>query len=150
MRRFTITSVSLLSGATVVAIGVSACGSKDPPPNAAQGGYQQTAGYPTQQGGYPPPQQGYPPPQQGGYPPPQQTAPPPTATAAPTAAPAGSGGMATPGPMAFACQNDSPCGTHRCNTQFQKCAFPCQTAVDCAQGNNCMAGVCLPKAPGSP
>jgi hypothetical protein len=55
--------------------------------------------------------------------------------------------MATPGPLALPCQNDSACGFARCNTQYQKCAFPCQnTAVDCGAGNTCntMTGLCLP------
>jgi hypothetical protein len=53
--------------------------------------------------------------------------------------------MATPGPLALPCQNDGACGLHRCNTQFQKCAFPCVGPVDCAAGNQCMMGVCAPK-----
>jgi hypothetical protein len=54
--------------------------------------------------------------------------------------------MATPGPLALPCQNDSACGFARCNTQYQKCAFPCQSQVDCAAGNTCntMTGLCLP------
>jgi hypothetical protein len=58
--------------------------------------------------------------------------------------------MATPGPLALACQNDGACGLHRCNTQFGKCAFPCASPVDCAAGNQCLMGVCAPKPPGSP
>jgi hypothetical protein len=103
-----------------------------------QQGYPQQ-GYPQQQPGYP--QQGYPQ-QQPGYPQ-QQPAPQPAPTA--TAAP---GQMAVPGPMAFPCQNDSTCGTHRCNTQYGKCAFPCAGEPDCIQGTQCFAGVCAPKPPG--
>ena len=54
--------------------------------------------------------------------------------------------MATPGPLALPCQNDSQCGLAHCNTQYAKCAFPCQTAADCIQGASCnaMTGFCLP------
>ncbi len=107
--------------ASATAFVVMACGGNDqPPPNAAN---------------QPPPQGTW---QQ---PPPQQTMPPPATTEQP---------MATPGPLALPCQNDGACGLHRCNMQFQKCAFPCQGPVDCAAGNNCMVGVCAPKPPGSP
>ena len=65
----------------------------------------------------------------------------PTATQPmPTAAP-----MATPGPLALPCQNDSTCGTFRCNVQFQKCAMPCQTEGDCITGSQCAMGMCVPK-----
>jgi hypothetical protein len=55
--------------------------------------------------------------------------------------------MATPGPLALPCQNDSACGFARCNVQFQKCAFPCQNSqLDCGAGNGCntTTGLCLP------
>jgi hypothetical protein len=55
--------------------------------------------------------------------------------------------MATPGPLAFTCQNDVPCGTHHCNMQFGKCAFPCQSANDCITPNQCLAGLCVPIPP---
>jgi hypothetical protein len=55
--------------------------------------------------------------------------------------------MATPGPLAFSCQNDVPCGTHHCNMQYGKCAFPCQSANDCIPPNTCMAGLCIPAPP---
>ncbi len=134
---------SVLATATLLAVIVSACGGSDTPPATSpsanpqgqyppgqypQGQYQQPQGqYPQQQ--YP--QQQYPQQQQ------------PTPTPAPT-----EGQMAVPGPLAFQCSADSACGTHRCNMQYQKCAFPCQSAVDCVQGNNCMMGVCAPKPPG--
>ncbi|MGH7440765.1 MAG: hypothetical protein ACREOE_06505 [Gemmatimonadales bacterium] len=114
------------------------------------GAYPQQQGYPP--GQYPQQQQGYPPPQQGyaqqpAYP--QQQQPMPGApAAAPGAAPAG-GQMAVPGPVAFSCQNDVPCGTHHCNTQYGKCAFPCQSAVDCISPNTCMMGLCVPAPPGA-
>ena len=54
--------------------------------------------------------------------------------------------MATPGPLALPCQNDQACGLAHCNTQYGKCAFPCQSAADCIQGASCnsMTGFCLP------
>jgi hypothetical protein len=66
----------------------------------------------------------------------------------PAPAPAASGQMAVPGPIAFQCQNDVPCGTHHCNLQYGKCAFPCQSAADCITPNACMAGFCAPPLPG--
>jgi hypothetical protein len=52
--------------------------------------------------------------------------------------------MAVPGLLALPCQSDVTCGFHHCNTQYGKCAFPCQTAVDCIAPNACNMGVCLP------
>ena len=68
------------------------------------------------------------------------------APAAVPAAPAAGGTMATPNAFALPCQNDQSCGFARCNLQFQKCAFPCASAVDCAAGATCNAvtGLCLP------
>jgi hypothetical protein len=57
--------------------------------------------------------------------------------------------MAIPGPLALPCQSDMVCGLHRCNTQYGKCAFPCQTAADCVVPNACTMGICLPAPPGS-
>jgi hypothetical protein len=117
------------------------CGKEEPPPATAA----QQQQYPQQQ--YPQQQQQYPQQQQ-----PQQypQAAPAATTPAGAAAPAGAvgGQMATPGPLALPCQNDGACGFARCNVQFQKCAFPCQGPVDCAQGNSCntMTGLCLPGA----
>ena len=115
-------------------------------------GYQ---GYPPPQGTYP--QQQYQPaptatysqyPQQpAAAPPPAPAAPPPAAAVPP---PAGSGQMAVPGPVAFQCQNDVPCGTHHCNTQYGKCAFPCQSNVDCISPNTCVLGLCVPAPPPAP
>jgi hypothetical protein len=70
------------------------------------------------------------------------------ATPAAPAAPAAGGAMATPNAFALPCQNDQSCGFAKCNVQFQKCAFPCQSAVDCAAGASCNAvtGLCLPGA----
>src|SRR5689334_16061425 len=116
---------------------VAACAKKDETPAAAAPQYQQTqytqAPYPAQTA----------------YPQPAQTAyPQATATAYPQPAPATTttGTMATPNQFALSCQNDSGCGLGRCNLQYQKCAFPCQSAVDCVQGASCnpTLGVCLP------
>jgi hypothetical protein len=116
-----------------------------------------TAAYPAAPppGQYPPGQPVPPAPTYNQYPPGQpQPVPPPGAPAAPVALPAApSGQMAVPGPVAFQCQNDVPCGTHRCNLQYGKCAFPCQTNTDCLAPNTCMSGLCVPqflKSPGSP
>ena len=67
-----------------------------------------------------------------------------------TPAPAAGGTMATPGAFALPCTSDASCGLARCNVQFQKCAFPCAGAVDCAAGATCnpMTGLCLPNMPG--
>src|SRR5579871_6047677 len=98
-----------------------------PPGQYPQGQYPQQ-GYP--QGQYPPPGYGQPQGAPGQYPAPTATS--------PTAPPAATGQMATPGPLAFQCQNDVPCGTHHCNMQYQKCAFPCASAVDCISPNTCV------------
>ena len=98
-------------------------------------------GYPAYPPGQTPP--GYPPGQTPpGYPPPGSTVP--TATPGVTPMPAGSGQMAVPGPIAFQCEDDVPCGTHHCNLQYGKCAFPCQSATDCLQPNTCNLGFCVP------
>jgi hypothetical protein len=52
--------------------------------------------------------------------------------------------MATPGMLALPCSSDAACGLHHCNTQYSKCAFPCQTAADCVGSNQCVMGVCVP------
>jgi hypothetical protein len=79
----------------------------------------------------------------GTYPAAPQGAPAPAPTPAQTAPPAASGQMAVPGPIAFQCQNDVPCGTHHCNLQYGKCAFPCQSAADCIAPNQCSLGLCV-------
>jgi hypothetical protein len=127
MRTIAVLTVGLVS---VVAFSV-AC-SKDPPPPAAPAASAQ-------------PMYGQPPPGQQ----PGMQQPPPGQPATPVA-----GQMATPGPTALACQNDSQCMTHRCNTQYGKCAFPCQSDADCIQGATCFvaggpAAACLPKPPGA-
>jgi hypothetical protein len=150
-------TLSICTAAAALFVVVAACGPKNQPDNAQPNAAATATGYPGYpQGAYPPPQgqypQGYP---QGQYPAPTATYAQPYPTAqpaqpvpAPTAAPpAGSGQMAVPGPIAFQCQNDVPCGTHHCNMQYGKCAFPCQSAVDCIPPNSCVAGLCVPAPP---
>lgn len=120
---------------------VTACAKKDETSQAAvpQQTYPQT-GYPqTAQTAYP--QAGYPQTAQAGYP---QTA----QTAYPQGAATSASTLATPGALALPCQNDAACGLGRCNVQYQKCAFPCVSQNDCAQGASCnaMTGLCLPGA----
>jgi hypothetical protein len=130
-------------GIVTVAALVAACGKKDEVPAATtpQQGYPQQGAYPQQQGAYPQQQPGaYPQQQPGAYP--QQGA-------APAA-----GQLAVPGPTALPCQNDSSCMTHKCNTQYGKCAFPCLSDADCIQGSTCFVGggalaACIPKPPGT-
>jgi hypothetical protein len=141
----------------LVAVLVTACdrnrGADDPstqpqgyPP---QGAYGQPQGYPPQGYQQPPPQgyqQGYPQPAPQGYPPPQQgyQQPPQQGYPAPQAAPA-----PAPSPLALPCQSDITCGTHRCNPQTGRCAFPCTANTDCAGGFSCMGAggptaLCVP------
>jgi len=62
--------------------------------------------------------------------------------------------MAVPGPQALACTNDAPCMSHKCNVQYGKCAFPCETDFDCQPSFGCikspLGAACLPKMPGQP
>lgn len=105
-------------------------------------GQQPQQGYPQQQqGAYPQQQQGYP---QQGYPQQQQGYPQQGAAPAP-AAPAAGGTLATPGPLALPCTTDANCGLAKCNTQYGKCTFPCQSDFDCATGATCQATLCIPK-----
>jgi hypothetical protein len=110
---------------------------------------------PAQTGGYPPAQPaavGQPPQQPGYGQQPVATTPAPAAAPAPAApaapAPAAAAPLSTPGPLALPCSSDAQCATAKCNTQFGKCVFPCQTANDCIAPNQCMAGACLPPVPG--
>jgi hypothetical protein len=150
--RTLLTCAAILTALAVV----SACAKKQDdtqPPNTAAtayGAYPQA--YPAATG-YPA-APGYP--QAGGYPQQPTTAPTsqypaqnPAAQApavSPTA-PATAATMAVPGPLALPCQNDLSCGTHHCNTQYGKCAFPCQSPADCLSPNQCMAGLCVPTVP---
>jgi len=122
---------------------ISACAKdNDTPPAAAPTAYP--PGYPAQPGAtaaYPQPAVTAAQPMPAATVP--QAAPAPVATT-----PAAAGTMATPNAFALPCQNDQACGFAKCNVQFQKCAFPCQSAVDCAAGASCntVTGLCLPGA----
>jgi hypothetical protein len=128
----------LLLGATVAL--PLACKKDEEPPPQTPPTYQP---YPAQTA--PQPVAGQPAPV-ATQPAPVATQPVPTAAQpAPTAAPTAAGGLSQPSPMALPCTSDAACLTHRCNTQFGKCAWPCQSDNDCNPGNHCMAGACVPK-----
>jgi hypothetical protein len=155
----------------VVALSVAACGDKkdaSPQPATPTGAQQPQPGQPgyQPQPGQPgygqPGQPGYGQPGQPGYGQPGQPQPgygqpgygqpgqPQPGYPQPGMAPAQ---LAVPGPMALPCSSDAQCMTHKCNMQYQKCAFPCETDNDCVQGSYCFKGIptgatCLPKAPG--
>lgn len=124
--------LGLVVSTVVPALVVVGCKKKEEEQPPAQGGYGQPYG---QQPGYGQPGYGQPGygQQPGAYP-----------TAQPTA-----GGMSTPGAMAFPCQTDATCLTHRCNTAVGKCAWPCQTNNDCAPGNQCVSPACIPAMGGA-
>lgn len=131
-------------------------------PQQQPGAYPGAPGYP-QQGyqqqpppGYGAPPQGYPQQQPGyGAPPAQQPgqyAPP---GAAPGAAPPPAQPQTQPSPFALPCENDMVCGTHKCNVQAKRCAYPCGSNADCAGGFTCMSpgspgALCVPTIPGAP
>jgi hypothetical protein len=127
--------LTILPSAVLILGFFSACKSEEQPPPQ----------YPPQQqqpyGAQPYGAQPY-----GAQPQPYATAPAPAPTPAPAVTPTPAAGtqMSQPSPMAFACQSDAQCLTHRCNTQFGKCAWPCTTDVDCVTGNRCQAGACIP------
>lgn len=146
-----------LRAAALVAFGsclVGACSKKEETPPPAQPGqypgYQQP-GYPAT--GQPQQQPGYPAQQQPGHPPQQQSQPQqqpgyPAAPPAPdTTAPAGGAPTSQPSAIAFQCQSDVQCLTHRCNVQVGKCAWPCQSNDDCQPGSQCVAPACVPALP---
>ena len=113
---------------------------EQPPAQQPQPMYQQPQQYPAQPTAQPTAMQ----------PAPVATQPaavPTAAQPAPTAATTG-GALSQPSPMALPCTSDAACLTHRCNTQFGKCAWPCQSDNDCNPGNHCMAGACVPAMPG--
>jgi len=142
---------------------ISACKKDEQPPPAQPGQYQQQPGYPAQPGqypqqpGYPPAQQpgypaqqpGYPPAQQPGYPAPAPAPAPapgyPAAPASPT--PATGAPTSQPSAVAFPCQTDVQCLSHRCNMQVGKCAWPCQSNDDCQPGFQCVSPACVPTLP---
>src|SRR5262249_20391484 len=109
---------------------------------------QPQPGYGQPQPGYSQPQPGYGQPQPGyGQPPPAYGQPQP-GYSQPGAAPANT---AAPSPLALPCQNDMVCGTHKCNLQTGRCAFPCASNADCAANFSCMGAggptaLCVPGA----
>lgn len=125
---------------TGLVLTISACAKdNDTPPAAAPTAAYPATAYPAQPAAYPQPAV------TAAQPAPVATIP----QAAPAATtPAAAGTMATPNAFALPCQNDQACGFAKCNVQFQKCAFPCQSAVDCAAGASCntVTGLCLPGA----
>lgn len=147
--------MNLICMTSTLALLVIACGASSATPTTPAPGTDPYGAYyappgcdPSQPGCVPAAPPGYAPAPAPGYAP---TAPPgyaPTAPPAyPTAPPAApTAPMAVPGPFALPCQSDSACLMARCNVQYQKCAFPCQTAADCAAGAGCntMSGLCLP------
>ena len=137
MFRTPLPTPAILAALAGLVLAVSGC-AKDPetPPPTAPGPYV-APGQPAPTAAYPQPAV------TAATPAPVATVPAP----APGAAPA-TGTMATPNAFALPCQNDASCGFAKCNVQFQKCAFPCQSAVDCAAGASCntVTGLCLPGA----
>lgn len=141
---------------------IVACKKDEQPPPVQPGQYQQQPGYPAQPGqqqypqqqpGYPAQQPGYPA-QQPGYPPAQPgypattPAPAPGYPAAPASpAPATGAPTSTPSAVAFPCQTDVQCLSHRCNMQVGKCAWPCQSNDDCQPGFQCVSPACVPALP---
>lgn len=131
---------------------VWACSKKEetPPPQqpGQYPGYQQQPGYPAQQQpGYPAQQQpGYPAQQQPGYPA-QQPGYPPAAAPAPGAAAPGAAPTSTPSAVAFPCQTDVQCLSHKCNVQVGKCSWPCASNDDCQPGFQCVTPACVPALP---
>ncbi len=127
-------AVSALVLSTVLPVLVLvACKKNDeqqPPPQQPYG--QQPYGQPTGYGTAPAPT---------GY----GTAPAPTGYGT---APTATGTMSQPSPMAFPCQSDAQCLSHRCNTQYGKCAWPCQSNNDCQPGFQCVTPACIPAVGG--
>lgn len=127
--------------ATLFMIGACSKNEEQPPPAQPS----QYPAYPQQQ----PQQPGYPAagqqpyPQQGGYPAAQPTYPP----AAAPGAPAPAGTQSQPSAVAFPCQTDVQCLSHRCNMQVGKCSWPCQSNDDCQAGFQCVTPACVPTLP---
>jgi hypothetical protein len=133
--------------ATMCLIGACSKNEEQPPP-AQPGQYPAYQQQP--QPGYPAagPQQ-YPQQQQPGYPAqqpyPQQQ---PTYPAAPApGAPPAAGAPSQPSAVAFPCQTDVQCLSHRCNVQVGKCSWPCGSNDDCMPGFQCVAPACVPALP---
>lgn len=125
---------------------IGACSKNEEQPPPAQPGqypaYQQQPGQYPAQGQQPYPQQQQPYPQQQQPYPQQQPQQPYPAT--PGAAP---GATSQPSSVAFPCQTDVQCLSHRCNVQVGKCSWPCQTNDDCQPGFQCVTPACVPMLP---
>jgi hypothetical protein len=135
--------VAVLAVAGTCSVGACKKNEQEPPPAQPSQypaypppGQQQ---YPQQQPGYPA-QQPYPA-TQPGYP----AAP---APAAPGAAPPVAGAPTSqPSAVAFPCQTDIQCLSHKCNVQVGKCSWPCQSNDDCQPGFQCVSPACVPALP---
>jgi hypothetical protein len=135
------------SVATLCLIGACSKNEEQPPPAQPS----QYPAYPQQpqQPGYPAAGQPQYPPQQPGYPAAQPPYPQqPTYPAAPApGAPPPAGTPSQPSAVAFPCQTDVQCLSHRCNVQVGKCSWPCQSSDDCQPGFQCVAPACVPTLP---
>jgi hypothetical protein len=49
--------------------------------------------------------------------------------------------------VAFPCQTDIQCLSHKCNMQVGKCSWPCASNDDCQPGFQCVAPACVPALP---
>jgi hypothetical protein len=56
-------------------------------------------------------------------------------------------GASEPSAVAFPCQTDVQCLSHRCNLQVGRCAWPCQSNDDCQAGFQCVTPSCVPAQP---
>jgi len=111
---------------------------------AQPGQYPQQPGqYPAQPGQYPQQPGQYPAQQPGQYPAQQPPASYP-ATPPATGAPATGAPTSQPSAVAFPCQTDVQCLSHRCNMQVGKCSWPCQSNDDCQPGFQCVSPACVP------
>lgn len=141
MRKIALRAVMLGLAGTCL---IGACSKNEEQPPPAQPGqypaYQQPPApgqqqpYPQQQPGYPAAQPGYPAQPQPGYP-------------APAPAPAPGAPTSQPSAVAFPCQTDVQCLSHRCNVQVGKCSWPCQSNDDCQPGFQCVTPACVPALP---
>jgi hypothetical protein len=129
---------------------IGACSKKDEQPPPAQPSqypaYPQQPGYPAT-GAQPQqyPQPGYP--AQSTYPQQQQPTYPPAAAPGAPGAGAPAGTTSQPSAVAFPCQTDVQCLSHRCNMQVGKCSWPCQSNDDCQPGFQCVTPACVPTLP---
>ena len=127
---------------------IAACSkNEEQPPPQQPGQYPQQPGqYPAQPGQYPQQPGQYPAQQPGQYPAQQPPASYP-ATPPATGAPATGAPTSQPSAVAFPCQTDVQCLSHRCNMQVGKCSWPCQSNDDCQPGFQCVSPACVPAMP---